>query len=130
MARTLSSQDSSRLFASITEAQSRSFFRMQDRRRLEKEYWAYDSTSISSYSETLRQVKYGKNKESDHLPQMNLLLLYGEKSGLPFYCRRLSGNIPDVKTAQTNTINVYDILKYDTLVLTKKAAEKIEEVYA
>ena len=39
-------------------------------------------------------------------------------------------NIPDVKTAQTNTINVYDILKYNTVVITKAAVEKIEEVYA
>ena len=39
-------------------------------------------------------------------------------------------NIPAVKTALTNTINVYDILKGDTLVLTKDAVAKIEEVYA
>jgi large subunit ribosomal protein L4 len=39
-------------------------------------------------------------------------------------------NIPTVKVAQTNTINVYDILKYDTLVLTKAAVATIEEVYA
>lgn len=39
-------------------------------------------------------------------------------------------NIPDVKTAYTNTINVYDILKYDTLVLTQDAAATIQEVYA
>ena len=39
-------------------------------------------------------------------------------------------NIPTVKTALTNTINVYDILKGDTLVLTKDAVAKIEEVYA
>ncbi len=39
-------------------------------------------------------------------------------------------NIPAVKTAQVNTINVYDILKGDTLVLTKDAVAKIEEVYA
>ena len=39
-------------------------------------------------------------------------------------------NIPDVKTAAVNTINVYDILKYNTLVLTKDAVAKIEEVYA
>ena len=39
-------------------------------------------------------------------------------------------NIPDVKTALTNTINVYDILKYNTVVATKAAVEKIEEVYA
>ena len=39
-------------------------------------------------------------------------------------------NIPNINTAQVNTINVYDILKGDTLVLTKDAVAKIEEVYA
>ena len=39
-------------------------------------------------------------------------------------------NIPAVKTALTSTINVYDILKGDTVILTKDAVAKIEEVYA
>ena len=39
-------------------------------------------------------------------------------------------NIPDVVTAYTNTINVFDILKYNTLILTKSAVASIEEVYA
>ena len=39
-------------------------------------------------------------------------------------------NIPTVKVSLTNTINVYDILKYDTLVVTKAAVATIEEVYA
>ncbi len=39
-------------------------------------------------------------------------------------------NIPAIKTALTNTINVYDILKYDTVVVTKAAVATIEEVYA
>ena len=39
-------------------------------------------------------------------------------------------NVEGVKTALTNTINVYDILKYSTVVATKAAVEKIEEVYA
>ena len=39
-------------------------------------------------------------------------------------------NIPTVKTASVSTINVYDILKYDSVVVTKAAGEKIEEVYA
>jgi large subunit ribosomal protein L4 len=39
-------------------------------------------------------------------------------------------NIADVKTATVNTINVYDILKYDTIVASKAAVEKIQEVYA
>ena len=39
-------------------------------------------------------------------------------------------NIADVKTAKTNTINVYDILKYNTVIATKAAVATIEEVYA
>ena len=39
-------------------------------------------------------------------------------------------NIEGVKTASVSTINVYDLLKYNTLVVTKDAVAKIEEVYA
>ena len=39
-------------------------------------------------------------------------------------------NIPAVKTALTNTINVFDILKYNTVIVTKDAVATIEEVYA
>lgn len=43
---------------------------------------------------------------------------------------RSANNVPTVKTAFINTINVYDILKYDSLVLTQDAAKAITEVYA
>lgn len=43
---------------------------------------------------------------------------------------RSAANVKDVKTALTNTINVYDVLKYDTVVVTKDAVATIEEVYA
>lgn len=39
-------------------------------------------------------------------------------------------NIPGVKTTLVNTINVFDILKYDKFIITKNAVEKVEEVYA
>ena len=41
-----------------------------------------------------------------------------------------AANLQDVKTAQVNTINVYDVLKYGKVVATKAVVEKIEEVYA
>ena len=94
------SQRSSELFSSITEETRSQFFARQGKRRVEKEYWAYDTTSISSYSNTLSQVKYGLNKEHDHLAQINLALLFGQQSGLPFYYRKLAGNISDVKTVK------------------------------
>lgn len=107
----ISSQRSSELFQSITEEQKMRFFRLQGKRRSEKEYWAYDTTSISSYSETLRQVKYGKNKDGDHLPQINLAILFGEESSLPCYYRKLAGNIPDIKTIR-ELIRELDVLGY------------------
>jgi hypothetical protein len=67
----IASQRSSELFAGITEEQKQKFFRLQGKRRSKDEYWAYDSTSISSHSECLSQVRHGKNKDGDRLPQIN-----------------------------------------------------------
>jgi hypothetical protein len=94
----ISSQRSSELFASIEEEDRLRFFRLQAKRRADKEFLVYDSTSISSYSRCLRQVRHGKNKDHEHLAQINLVLLFGQQSRLPFYYRKLPGNIPDVKT--------------------------------
>jgi transposase len=110
------SQRSSELFASITEEERYSFFHLQGKRRSEKEYWAYDTTSISSYSQCLKQVRYGVNKEDDHLPQINLALLFGEESNLPFYYRKLPGNITDVTTAK-NLIADMSFLEYKKIKL-------------
>lgn len=107
----ISSPRSSEFFSSITDEQINKFFRLQGKRRVDDEYWAYDSTSISSYSETLAQVQYGKNKEDDKLPQLNLLLVFGEESGLPFYYRKLAGNIPDSKTVK-HLLEDLDILGF------------------
>jgi large subunit ribosomal protein L4 len=41
-----------------------------------------------------------------------------------------AANIPGVKTAAVNTLNVYDILNYDAFIVSKGAVAKIEEVYA
>jgi transposase len=94
----ISSQRSSELFASITEADKNSFLKRWGNHKADAEFWAYDTTSISSYSEGLRQVQYGYNKENDLLAQLNLAIVYGESSNLPFYYRKLAGNIPDAKT--------------------------------
>ena len=110
------SQRSTEIFQSVTEEAKMHFFRLQGKRRVEKEYWAYDSTSISSRSETLRQVKYGKNKDDDHLPQINLALVFGEESRLPFYYRKLAGNVPDVKTIQ-ELLRELDVLGYEKVKL-------------
>jgi transposase len=112
----LPSQRSSELFSLITEADKMKFFKLQAERRLETEFLAVDSTSISSYSSLIKQAKYGKNKDGDKLPQINLLLLLGQNSGLPTYYKKLPGNIPDVKTV-TNLLKDVDFLKLDKVKL-------------
>lgn len=103
------SQRSSELFQSIDEEGRMSFFKKQGKRRIEREYWAFDTTSISSYSDVLSQVRKGKNKEHDRLPQINLALVFGEQSGLPFYYRKLPGNITDVTTVK-QLVREFDVL--------------------
>jgi large subunit ribosomal protein L4 len=55
------------------------------------------------------------------------LIVLGEKNET---VDRSARNIPGVKTALVNTINVYDILKYEKFIITKDAVSKVEEVYA
>jgi hypothetical protein len=112
----LPSQRSSETLGLISEAAKLQFFRAQGQRRVEKEFLAYDTTSISSYSTSLKQVKYGLNKENDSLPQINLALLFGEKSRLPVYYRKLPGNITDVKTVQ-NLLADIDFLNLEKVQL-------------
>ena len=128
----LPSQRISELFASIDEASKMAFFRKQAARRAETEYLAYDTTSISSYSQMIKQAKYGDNKEHDLLRQINLALLVGETSGLPVYYRKLPGNIPDVKTIK-QLLNELDFLQIEkvNLVLDRGfySEEDINELY-
>ncbi|MBN1191211.1 MAG: IS1634 family transposase [Dehalococcoidales bacterium] len=112
----LPSQRSSEILGSITEAAKLRFFIAQGKRRVEKEFLAYDITSISSYSTSLKQVKYGLNKENDSLPQINLALLFGENSRLPVYFRKLPGNITDVKTVK-NLLADIDFLNLEKVQL-------------
>jgi len=63
----------------------------------------------------------------DNLKVSKALVVMNEKNDNVVLSAR---NIPNVKTALTNTINVYDILKYDTMVVTQDAVNTIQEVYA
>ena len=66
-------------------------------------------------------------KVLDNLKVEKALIVMSEKDEKVI---KSAGNLPGVKTALTSTINVYDILKYNTVVTTKAAAKAIEEVYA
>ena len=63
----------------------------------------------------------------DNLKVSKALVVLGEKNENAVLSAR---NLPTINTAYADAINVYDIMKGDTLVLTKDAVAKIEEVYA
>ncbi|MBP5655006.1 MAG: 50S ribosomal protein L4 [Clostridiales bacterium] len=75
-----------------------------------------DSIKTSAVAKALKDLKTGDT---------SLIVLEGKNENATLSAR----NIPTVKTAYVNTINVFDILKYDSFVVTKAAVEKIEEVY-
>lgn len=76
----------------------------------------------------LDEIKTKKFREvMENLKVNKALVILNEKDENVIMSAR---NIPKIKTALTNTINVYDILKYDTVVVTKAAVATIEEVYA
>jgi large subunit ribosomal protein L4 len=87
-----------------------------------------DSKLIVVDALDLDEIKTSKFvKILDNLKAPKALVVTKEKNENVVLSAR---NIPTVKTTMTNSINVYDILKYDSLVITKDAVAAIEEVYA
>ncbi|HAW16569.1 MAG: 50S ribosomal protein L4 [Clostridiales bacterium] len=75
----------------------------------------------------LGEIKTAKMAEAlKALGTNNALVVMDEKNDNVILSSR---NLPDVKTALVNTINVFDILKYDSFLVSKAAVEKIQEVY-
>ena len=75
-----------------------------------------DEVKTKKFAEVMSNLKVDKA----------LVVIEGENKNVV-----LSGrDIPTVKVSATNEINTYDVLKYETLVVTKAAVEKLEEVYA
>ena len=76
----------------------------------------FDEIKTKKFREMMEALKLGKA----------LFILDSNDKNVVLSAR----NIPYIKTAQTNQINVYDIMKYKTLVLTRESLKTIEEVYA
>ena len=85
------------------------FFQSWARHRAEREFLAYDITSISSYSKLIEYLEYGHNRDGEDLPQINLGMLFGEKSLLPIYYNTTQGSIHDLSSL-TNMIEHAEFL--------------------
>jgi transposase len=105
----LTSQRISELLSNISFQDRMEFYTKWSKLRQESEYIANDITSISSYSNINEYVESGYNREGDKLKQLNLCLLFGEKSGLPIFSVQYPGSLTDVSTL-CSTLSQFSIL--------------------
>lgn len=105
----IASQRISELLRSLTEGDRQRFLSLWLQKITEDDYLCYDITSISSYAQSNEFVRYGYNRDDERLPQINMAMLFGQKSKLPAYYRRIQGNISDVATLKT-TVKSLDFL--------------------
>ena len=85
----------SRMFSELRKEDMLLFFREWMRVKKSGEYIAYDVTSFSSYGKGIPELEWGYNRNREKLPQINMGMYYGEKSGLPLYYRIYPGSISD-----------------------------------
>jgi hypothetical protein len=112
----LSSQRISELLAKMQEDERQTFFKIWGKQISEKDYLCYDITSVSSYSEQNEYVRYGYNRDHENLPQVNLAMVYAQRSFLPVTYRLLPGSISDVTTL-SNLLHGFANLGYPRLHL-------------
>lgn len=110
----LESQRISEILGKISTGGKQTFMSAWMDRILEDEFLCYDITSISSYSELNEYIRYGHNRDREKLPQLNLAMLFGQKSMLPAYYHRIPGNITDVQTVH-NLLETFRKLEIKSL---------------
>ena len=97
------------LFSALTS-------KVQDEKMIVVDEFNLDAPKTSAFVEVLKNLK----------AESALVVTKDKNDNVVLSAR----NIPDVATTISTSINVYDILKYDSLIITKDAAKAIEEVYA
>lgn len=104
------SQRISELFDKITAKSRELFFKNWINIAKEDEFLALDVTSVSSYSKTIDYCEFGYNKDHENLPQINMCVLFGEKSLLPMYQTVYEGSLNDVTILSCIINQFYDII--------------------
>ena len=107
--RLLTSQATSRIFASLTAGQMNNFFRRWIREAHKSGSVCYDVTSISSYSKNMPDVEYGYNRDGDDLCQFNLGMFCDEITKVPLYYSRYNGSLTDKTNLSYVLAGAYDL---------------------
>ncbi len=91
--------------------------KLQNNEMIVVDHLSFEAPKTKDMKKTLANLKADKKA----------LIVMAEKDANVI---RSANNIPNVATALVNTINVYDILKYNSFIITKEAVKRVEEVYA
>ena len=114
---TMSSQRLSELLGAFGQKERNDFYRAWCVENSSDEYMALDITSISSYSRLIHDCERGYNRDGEQLNQINLCLLFGEKTQLPVYQTTYSGSLKDVVTFKGTIAEINAISGGKKLVL-------------
>jgi len=124
----LTSSTITRLTQAITNQHKMDLFRYRANRLGKEELCAVDSTTISTYGNTLADIKWGKNKEHLPLPQTTEVVVYTLTNHSPIYYQSFPGNIPDSRTLKT-IVNELESAGFKNLVLiTDRGYDSISNV--
>ena len=93
--RLLDSKSTSKIFASITAAQTNGFFTNWVKTAMSGGAVCYDVTSVSSYAQGMTTVERGYNRDGDDLAQYNLGMFCDEANRMPVYYNRYNGSLTD-----------------------------------
>lgn len=97
----------SRLFKELSEKKIYEFFcdyfdRLEKGPFYNKErFWALDSTNFGCYGKDLNDLAWGRQKQDEDLPQLNVMMLVDQETERPLFYRHFNGSIPDVSTVQS-----------------------------
>jgi len=95
----------------------------------EQEYVALDITSVSSYSERIDMLEWGYNRDGEDLRQLNICMLFGEKTMMPIYQTLYSGSLTDVTTLEA-TLDEFEAITgtWDIMLVMDKGFYKVKNI--
>jgi len=113
---------------SITEQNRMELFRHRAARLQKGELCAVDSTSRSSYGNTLTDVRWGKNKEKLPLEQTVETVVYTLDGHMPVYYRAFPGNIPDSRSIETILTDIRHAGFPSVILVTDRGYESLQNL--
>lgn len=112
----------------ITERHRTELLSLRAARLSKNELCAVDSTSISTFGDTLADIRWGRNKEHLPLEQINSVVVYTLSSHLPVYYRTFPGNMPDSRSLDVILNDLDNSGFKDIAIITDRGYESLKNI--